>query len=259
MSMIDAQAVSDAAAPDSAEAFEARLRQIGAERYHDRHPFHRLLHGGACNRGQVQAWVLNRYYYQSRIPMKDAALMARCDDPDLRREWRRRIEEHDGGDDNEGGIRRWLKLAECVGLDPDYVASCDGVLPATRFAVDAYVRFVAENTLLEAIASSLTELFAPAIHEQRIAGLIEHYDFADDTALAYFRRRLTEAPKDVAFGLGYVLAEATTRERQDQVAAALVFKTEVLWAQLDALHHAYVEPGHIPPGAFVPQGWESAG
>ena len=253
MSLPDATPANDPGAAAAPEAFEARLRRIGAERYHDKHPFHQRLHGGQCTPGEVQAWVLNRFYYQSRIPMKDAALMARCDDPELRREWRHRIEEHDGGGDNEGGIERWLKLATAVGLDRDYVASCEGVLPATRFAVDAYVRFVAEKSLLEAIASSLTELFAPAIHEARIAGLLKHYDFADETSISYFKRRLTEAPKDVAFGLSYVLREAGTAEQQDQVAAALVFKTEVLWAQLDALHHAYVEPGWVPPGAFVPE------
>lgn len=253
MSRPEATPANDPGAAATPEAFEARLRRIGAERYHDRHPFHQKLHGGRCTAGQVQAWVLNRFYYQSRIPMKDAALMARCDDPLLRREWRHRVEEHDGGGDNEGGIERWLKLATAVGLDRDYVASCEGVLPATRFAVDAYVRFVAEKSLLEAIASSLTELFAPAIHEARIAGLLKHYDFADETSISYFKRRLTEAPKDVAFGLSYVLREARKVEQQDQVAAALVFKTEVLWAQLDALHHAYVEPGWVPPGAFVPE------
>ena len=242
---------------------EAALRQIGAERYHDRHPFHKRLHGGQCGHGQVQAWVLNRYYYQSRIPLKDAALLSRMEDPALRRIWRSRIEDHDGtsnagdgnGGGNEGGIERWLVLAEAVGLDRDYVMSTAGVLPGTRFAVDAYVRFVRERTLLEAIASSLTELFAPGIHKERIAGLLEHYDFANERTIAYFERRLAEAPKDVKFGLDYVLRHATTPERQARVLDALRFKTDMLWAQLDALYHAYVEPGHIPPGAFVPDGF----
>lgn len=238
-----------AQAPDS-NTFEQRLRAIGAERYHDRHPFHRRLHSGGCSMTEVRAWVINRYYYQSRIPMKDAAFLSRCDDPDLRRIWRRRIEDQDGGIDEGGGIRRWLKLAEAVGLDPDYVASTEGVLPVTRFAVDAYVRFVREKPLLEAVASSLTELFAPTIHAERIAGLAAHYPFADDTALSYFRNRLTEATDDVAFGLDYVLRHADTREKQDAAAAALTFKTDVLWSQLDALYSAYVEPGMIPPGAW---------
>ena len=236
----------------SAAAFEDRLRQIGAERYHDKHPFHDLLHGGGCTPDQVRAWVINRFYYQSHIPLKDAAFMSRVEDPALRRAWRSRIEDHDGTDDNEGGISRWLRLADAVGLDRDYVASERGVLPATKFAVDAYVRFVRDKTLLEAVAASLTELFAPKIHTDRIAGLIRNYEFADDSALSYFRNRLKEAPKDVAFGLDWVLRHADTAEKQDAAANALIFKTDVLWAQLDALHAAYVEPGRIPPGAWQP-------
>ncbi len=236
----------------SADDLERRLRAIGAERYHDRHPFHKLLHGGRLDKGQVQAWVLNRYYYQSRIPMKDAALISRVEDPALRREWRGRIIDHDGSGPGDGGIERWLVLAEGVGLDRAYVMSAAGVLAATRFAVDAYVRFVRERPLVEAVASSLTELFAPAIHRERIAGLLEHYDFANEKTMAYFKKRLEEAPKDVKFGLDYVRREARTPEQQQGVIDALMFKTDVLWAQLDALYAAYVEPGHIPPGAFVP-------
>lgn len=236
--------------PQSRADFEARLRAIGDARYHDKHPFHKRLHGGACSIVQVRAWVINRYAYQSRIPMKDAAFMSRCADPAIRRAWRSRIEDHDGGIDDGGGIRRWLKLAEAVGLDPDYVASEEGLIPATRFAVDAYVRFVRDMPLLDAVAASLTELFAPVIHRERIAGLIANYDFASDEALSYFRKRLDEAPRDVAFGLKFVLDHADTLEKQDAAAAALTFKTDVLWAQLDALEHAYVMPGHVPPGAW---------
>jgi pyrroloquinoline-quinone synthase len=232
------------------QALHARLQSVGAERYHDRHPFHVMLHGGRCTMTQVRAWVINRYYYQSRIPMKDAALLSRCADPQLRRIWRSRIEDHDGGVDDGGGIRRWLRLAEAVGLDPGYVASEKGILPSTRFAVDAYVAFVRDKPLLEAVASSLTELFAPRIHSERIAGLLEHYAFADDAALAYFRRRLVEAPQDVKFGLAYVLDHADTPEKQDAVVAALTFKTDVLWSQLDAIYSAYVAPGLIPPGGW---------
>lgn len=238
-------------APNKA-TFEARLRQIGAERYHDKHPFHHLLHSGGCSPDQVRAWVINRFYYQSRIPMKDAAFMSRVDDPALRRAWRSRIEDHDGTAENEGGIQRWLRLADAVGLDRDYVASAEGVLPATRFAVDAYVRFVRAETLLEAVAASLTELFAPKIHAQRIEGLLANYAFADNSSLSYFRNRLKEAPKDVAFGLSWVLDHADTAEKQDASAAALIFKTDVLWSQLDALHSAYVTPARIPPGAWQP-------
>ena len=239
--------MSTQATPDTA-TFEARLRQVGADRYHDRHPFHHLLHSGGCTPDQVRAWVINRFYYQSRIPMKDAAFMSRVEDPALRRAWRSRIEDHAATTENEGGIQRWLRLADAVGLDRDYVASAEGVLPATRFAVDAYVRFVRDATLLEAVAASLTELFAPKIHAQRIEGLLANYAFADDSSLSYFRNRLKEAPKDVAFGLSWVLEHADTLEKQDAATRALIFKTDVLWSQLDALHSAYVEPARIPPG-----------
>jgi len=235
-----------------APEFERRLRAIGAERYHDKHPFHRALHDGALTRGQVQAWVLNRFYYQRSIPLKDASLVGRADDIALRREWVGRIADHDGAAPGEGGIERWLVLAEGVGLDRDYVAGCTGVLPATRFACEAYIRFVREKSVLEAVASSLTELFAPDLHKTRIAALLEHYPFANGRTLSYFRTRLTQAPRDVAFGLAYVLRQARSREQQEQCLAALTFKTEVLWAQLDALNHAYVTPGLIPPGAFTP-------
>ncbi len=242
--------MSDALSP---EKLEARLRAIGDERYHDKHPFHKILHGGKATKGQVQAWVLNRFCYQNAIPRKDAALIQKMTDSDLRREWRSRIEDHDGRQEGDGGIERWLKLAEGVGLDRDYVKSTDGALAATKFAVEAYVHFVAEHSLLDAVASSLTEMFAPGIHRERIAGFLEHYDFANETTLAYFKKRLDEAPKDVTFGLDYVLREAKTAEQQKGVIEALYFKTDMLWAQLDALHHAYVEPGHIPPGAFRPE------
>lgn len=238
--------------PRPRTAFEEELRAVGAARYHDKHPFHIKLHQGALDQGQVQAWVLNRFYYQRSIPLKDASLIGRADDITLRREWISRIADHDGTRPGEGGIERWLVLAEGVGLDRDYVIGCTGVLPATRFACEAYIRFVREKSLLEAVASSLTELFAPTLHKARIAALLEHYPFANDRTLAYFRTRLVQAPEDVAFGLSYVLEHADTREKQDQCLAALAFKTDVLWAQLDALNHAYVTPGLIPPGAFVP-------
>jgi pyrroloquinoline-quinone synthase len=236
----------------TADELEAALRGIGADRYHNVHPFHRLLHSGRLQKGQVQAWALNRYYYQSRIPMKDAALISRCEDPALRREWLGRIIDHDGWGEEEGGISRWLQLCEGLGLDPDYVRSEDGILPATRFAVDAYVRFVREKSLLEAVASSLTELFAPAIHHERIPGMLAGYPFVTEAMMGYFRRRLDQAPRDAGFALDYVRRHADTPEKRHAACTALIFKTEVLWSQLDALHHAYVLGGGIPPGAFVP-------
>jgi pyrroloquinoline-quinone synthase len=240
-------------APWTPVEFEQRLRQVGEDRYHDKHPFHIKLHDGALNQGQMQAWVLNRFYYQKTIPLKDASLIGRADDIDLRREWISRITDHDGSKPGEGGIERWLILAEGVGLDRDYVASCAGVLPATRFACEAYIRWVREKSLLEAVASSLTELFAPNLHKTRIAALLEHYPFANDKTLSYFRTRLIQAPQDVEFGLSYVMREAKTRDQQEQCLAALRFKTDVLWVQLDALNHAYVTPALIPPGAFAPK------
>jgi pyrroloquinoline-quinone synthase len=216
----------------SAEEMEARLRQIGATRYHNLHPFHHLLHGGKLNKGQVQAWALNRYYYQSSIPQKDAIVVSRFRDRDLRLEWRHRIEDHDGSIGGEGGIDRWLKLTDGLGLDRAYVESTEGILAATRFAVDAYLHFVRDRTPLEAIASSLTELFAPGLHEEK---------------------RLVQAPRDANFALQYAKANAHTPAERDAVCRALIFKTDVLWVQLDALYHAYVE-GNVPPGAFRPEG-----
>lgn len=235
------------------DELEAALREIGARRYHRLHPFHRMLHSGECTKGQVQAWALNRYYYQAMIPIKDASLIARCDDPAIRREWRSRLVDHDGEHDGDGGIARWLKLTDGLGLDRDYVTSLRGLLPGTRFAVEAYVRFVREKSLLEAIASSLTELFSPVIISERMDGMLAHYDFITRDTLAYFEKRPPQAAKDSDFALAYVKREARTPDAQAAVLAALEFKCSVLWAMLDALHHAYVAPQHIPPGAFVPE------
>lgn len=234
------------------DQLEAALHQIGAERYHSNHRFHKLLHGGELNKQQVQAWALNRYYYQSRIPIKDAAILARMEDPALRRSWRQRIIDHDGERAGEGGIERWLKLTDGLDLPRAYVTSTEGVLPATRFAVDAYVHFVRERPMLEAIASSLTEMFAPAIIANRVAGMLAGYDFITSQTLAYFDKRLSQAPRDADFALDYVKREAKRPDQQRAVLDALIFKCNVLWAQLDALYAAYVEPGMIPPGAFRP-------
>ncbi len=234
------------------DQLEAALRDIGARRYHRLHPFHGLLHGGKCTKGQVQAWALNRYYYQSMIPIKDASLIARCDDSGIRRAWRARLVDHDGEGEDDGGIVRWLRLTDGLGLDRAYVTSLRGLLPATRFAVDAYVRFVRENTLLEAIASSLTEMFSPQIINERIEGMLASYPFVTRETLAYFDKRPPQAARDADFALDYVKQHARTPEQQQAVLAALEFKCGVLWAMCDALHHAYVDPGHVPPGAFVP-------
>ena len=237
----------------SRDELEAALRMIGAERYHRLHPFHTLLHGGKCTKGQVQAWALNRYYYQATIPIKDASLIARCDDSNVRRIWRSRLVDHDGEAEGEGGIARWLMLTDGLGLDRDYVTSLRGLLPGTRFAVEAYVHFVRDKSLLEAIASSLTELFSPVIISERMSGMLASYDFITRETLAYFDQRPPQAQRDADFALGYVKEHARTPDDQQKVLAALEFKCGVLWSMLDALHFAYVSPGHIPPGAFVPK------
>ncbi|MCC7348645.1 MAG: pyrroloquinoline-quinone synthase PqqC, partial [Variibacter sp.] len=177
---------------------------------------------------------------------------ARCEDADVRREWRHRLVDHDGEDEGDGGIARWLRLTDGLGLARDYVTSTRGILPGTRFAVEAYVHFVRERTLLEAIASSLTELFSPVIIGERMEGMLANYAFVTRETLAYFDQRPPQAQRDSAFALDYVKRHATTPETQGAVLAALEFKCAVLWAMLDALHHAYVAPRHVPPGAFVP-------
>ena len=240
-------------APLSPGDLEARLREVGAERYHHLHPFHELLHSGRLNRGQVQAWALNRYYYQSMIPVKDASLLARMEEPALRREWRQRIIDHDGDREGEGGIARWIALTDGLGLDRALVLSTRGVLPGTRFAVEAYVHFVRERSLLEAIASSLTEMFSPMIIGQRIAGMLANYDFVSKETLAYFTARPPQAQRDADFALDYVKRHALRPEEQDAAVRALEFKCSVLWSQLDALHFAYVEPARPSPGAFRPE------
>jgi coenzyme PQQ biosynthesis protein C len=234
------------------DKLEAALREIGERRYHRLHPFHGLLHGGKCNKGQVQAWALNRYYYQAMIPIKDASLIARCEDSAVRREWRSRLVDHDGEREGDGGIARWLMLTDGLGLERDYVTSLRGLLPGTRFAVEAYVHFVREKTLLEAIASSLTEMFSPVIIGERMAGMLANYPFVTRETLSYFDKRPPQAQRDADFALDYVKQNARTPEQQQAVLAALEFKCEVLWAMLDALYYAYVEPKQLPPGAFNP-------
>lgn len=234
---------------------EDKLRAIGETRYHHLHPFHHLLNEGQLSKEQVQAWALNRYFYQSMIPVKDSAILSRMIEPDLRRGWRQRILDHDGDSaEDAGGIRRWLALTDGLGLDRAYVESTDGVLPATKFAVGAYVHFVSEKTLLEAIASSLTELFSPMAIGARVKGMLQNYDYITPEILAYFDKRPVQATRDSDFALAYVREHAERPDQQQAVLDALIFKCDVLWAQLDALHHAYVEPGNVPPGAFLSEG-----
>ena len=235
------------------DQLEAELRAIGDRRYHNKHPFHKLMNAGKLSKGQLQAWSLNRYYYQTMIPVKDAVILSRMEDAAMRRIWRQRIIDHDGDSDDKGGIARWIALTDGLGLDREYVSSGRGILPATRFAVDAYVNFVRVKPLLEAIASSLTEMFSPSTIGERVHGMLQNYDFLNEKVLAYFEKRLTQAPRDADYALEHVKANARTPEQQQAVLGALTFKCDVLWAQLDALEHAYVTPGTPPPDAFVPE------
>ncbi|PBC06973.1 pyrroloquinoline-quinone synthase PqqC [Mesorhizobium sp. WSM3859] len=237
----------------SKSELEAVLRQVGDERYHNRHPFHHRMTAGALSKAEMQAWALNRYCYQAVIPRKDAMIVARAADPAFRAAWRKRIEDHDGEDGWTGGIARWLHLATSLGLDAEAVKSERLALPATRFAVDAYLSFCTNRTLLEAVASSLTEMFSPTIIGERVPAMLAKYDYVTEDTLAYFSRRPEQAKRDADFALAYVLADADTPERQQQAIDALVFKCDILWAMLDALQHAYGAPGNIPPGAFRPE------
>jgi pyrroloquinoline quinone biosynthesis protein D len=236
----------------SPDELEARLRAIGDARYHNKHAFHKLMNAGKLTKPQLKAWAVNRYYYQSMIPVKDAVILSRMEDASLRRIWRQRILDHDGDSDDKGGIARWIALTDGLGIDRNLVTSGKAILPATRFAVDAYVNFVRTKPMLEAIASSLTEMFSPQTIGERVSGMLANYDFLSPSILAYFDKRLTQAPRDADFALDYVKQNARTPDQQQAVQDALSFKCDVLWAQLDALHHAYVDPGLPPPGAHQP-------
>lgn len=238
-------------APLTVEQLRACCEEIGREHYHHRHPFHLLMHEGRLNRGQLQAWALNRYYYQSRIPVKDSIILSRSQDPAFRRIWRKRIADHDGNETEKGGIERWLHLAEATGLGREFVTSEQAILPAVRYAVDAYLGLVRERSLLEAVASSLTELFARDLIALRLETLRQYYPWLSDS-LDYFRVRLDQGPEDARFAFQFVAEQARSRADQELVMAALREKCQILWAQLDALYFAYVQPGWPPPGAFVP-------
>jgi pyrroloquinoline-quinone synthase len=225
----------------SPDAFVERLRREGSLRYHSLHPFNLAMHQGALSREHLQRWVLHRYYYQTRIPIKDALILSKSDDPAFRRAWIRRIGDHDGTKEGEGGLHEWLLLAKAVGLDEAEVRSCRRVLPAVRYACDAYVDLVRERTLVEAVASSLTEHFAPDIMRTRIAAWEKHYvprGFVDDASLAYFRSRVPRATRDAQEALAFVTQRATTRELQEACVRALVDKCRILWALLDGVAEA---------------------
>jgi pyrroloquinoline-quinone synthase len=222
------------------DGFVTALR-AHAERYHSRHPFHRKMNEGKLSRSQIQGWVANRFYYQENIPRKDAAILSNCPLPEVRRRWVQRILDHDGTSEGEGGIDAWLRLGDAVGLTRKEIQDERHVLPGVRFAVDAYLNFSRTRPWVEAVASSLTELFAPDLMAERLAAFEFYYSWIDSEGLAYFRARLTQAPRDSADALQVVTEYCRTPEEQARAVAALSFKCDILWSMLDAIDHAYAD------------------
>ncbi len=228
-------------APWPPEEFIARLRAQG-ERYHDLHPFHRRMDAGELTRQELQRWVSNRLYYQRCIPLKDAAILANCPEVEVRRVWIQRILDHDGTGDGTGGTESWLRLGEALGVSRAELVSEHRIVPAVRYAVDAYVNFARSKPWIEAVASSLTELFGPAAMRVRLGALERHYDWIELAGLEYFRTRLVKAPRDAQYALDLTVERCRTREQQQAAVAALRFKTEMLWAQLDAIERGDTQP-----------------
>lgn len=226
---------------DSPNDFVARLRAQGG-RYHNLHPFHRRMDAGELSRAELQRWVTNRFYYQKCIPLKDAAIMANCPEVAVRRVWIQRIVDHDGTGSEPGGIDSWLALGEALGVPRGELISERHVLPGVRYAVDAYVTFARRAPWIEAVASSLTELFGPAAIKVRLEALERHYDWIDPAGLAYFRTRLEKAPIDARYALELTVERCRRPDQQDAAVAALRFKTELLWAQLDAIDRGDTQP-----------------
>jgi pyrroloquinoline-quinone synthase len=228
-------------APWPPEEFIARLRAQGT-RYHDLHPFHRRMDAGELTRQELQRWVANRFYYQRCIPLKDAAILANCPEVEVRRVWIQRILDHDGTGDGTGGTESWLRLGEALGVSRAELVSEHRIVPAVRYAVDAYVNFARSKPWIEAVASSLTELFGPAAMRVRLEALERHYDWIEAAGLEYFRTRLVKAPRDAQYALDLTVERCGTREQQRAAVAALRFKTEMLWAQLDAIERGNTQP-----------------
>ena len=232
--------VAEAAAPLTSDAFVDALR-AQSQRYHHKHPFHVLMNEGRLSRAQIQGWVANRFYYQKSIPIKDAAILSNTPDPAIRRRWIGRIVDHDGAAEGQGGIEAWLRLAEAVGLSRPEVLDERHVVPGVRFAGDAYVTFARTRPWIEAVAASLTELFAPDLMSERIAAFERYYTWVDPAGLSYFKARLQQAPRDATYALELVTRYCRTREQQERAIAALSFKCDVLWSMLDVIHHAYAQ------------------
>lgn len=223
----------------SQDEFTERLKDVGRSYYHDKHPFHIKMHEGALSREQFQGWVANRYYYQKSVPIKDAAILSNLPSPQLRREWIGRIIDHDGTHGQDGGIEAWLRLGEAVGLTREEIVQEERVVPGVRFAVDAYVNFARSKPWIEAVASSLTELFSPDLIFKRMKVMERLYPWIDSTGFEYFQNRLTQAPRDSNTALNYVLSYCQTPAEQQNAVEALRFKCDVLWVQLDAIEKAF--------------------
>lgn len=236
--------VSRDANPWSREELVRRLRAVLEARYHHLHPFNQRMHRGELSPEELRLWVANRFYYQVNIPIKDAAILGNCPEPEVRRQWIQRILDHDGHGTEEGGIEAWLRLGDAMGVSRDELLSHRHLLPGVRFAVDAYVNFCRTKPWLEAVAASLTELFAPLIVQERLAAMLSHYQWVDPEGLQYFRNRLSQAPRDAEYALGLVTERFRTRDGQERAVAALDFKCDVLWCLLDA-----VERGPLPGSA----------
>ncbi len=228
-------------------SFFERLRAVGASQYHDKHPFHVLMNEGKLTPDQIRMWIVNRFYYQLNIPIKDAILLSRIPHREIRRQWVQRVVDHDGDGEKPGGIEKWLRLGEAAGLSRGDLESLRLLLPPVRYAVDAYVNFVESRPWVEGIASSLTELFAPDLMAKRLAAFEKHYAWINPSGFDYFRARLTQAKRDSDHGLAVVLEYCRTAEEQDRVVAALRFKCDLLWAQLDAIYYACVSPTRDAP------------
>ena len=225
--------------PWSVEEFIRRLHKVGEVAYHDKHPFHILMNDGKLDRKQLQGWVANRFYYQTCIPIKDAAILSNCPEREVRRVWIKRIIDHDGARGDEGGIKKWLRLGEALGLTSEEMLQFSHLLPGVRFAMDAYVTFARNKPWIEAVASSLTELFAPSLMEKRILSFEMHYTWVDKEGLGYFRDRSSQARIDSNFALRLVTEWCRTLEQQKQAVDALKFKCDLLWAMLDAIYLEY--------------------
>jgi pyrroloquinoline-quinone synthase len=234
-------------APWTEEELVGVLRAHG-ERYHHVHPFHRRMDAGELTADELRRWVVNRYYYQKIIPMKDAAILSNCPDRDVRRNWIVRITDHDGSTGGAGGgIEAWLQLGQALGVAPEDVLSERGVLPGVRYACDAYLNFCRQQPWVIAVASSLTELFGPKAIKVRLEAFERYYPWVDPEGLAYFRARLELAPRDADYALQLVMEHCQTRASQQAAVDALTFKCDMLWAQLDAIDAGDTRPEAARP------------